>query len=208
MPEWTVAVFGFRRFGRRCAALAAAVLIAAPLTAAAAPPTDGAMGEFIVHEKPKPVPDVRFADGEGNEMSLADFAGQVVLVNLWATWCGPCRVEMPELDELQAELGGDDFQVVALSGDRAGAKAVADFYAETGVAHLPIYVDKTMASHRALGAKGLPTTLLLDGSGREVGRMVGAASWASPEAKALITFYIERTGKPGDDGATTTMLRE
>ncbi|MEQ9640154.1 MAG: TlpA disulfide reductase family protein [Alphaproteobacteria bacterium] len=153
------------------------------------------MANFIVHDAPKPAPEVRFDDADGNPLTLSDFAGKVVLVNFWATWCGPCKVEMPGLDALQGELGGARFEVLALSGDRAGMKAILTFYDEIGVLHLKRYVDKTMATHRAFGTKGLPTTVLLDAEGREVGRLVGPAEWDSDDARDLVRYYVERVDK-------------
>src|SRR3546814_70278 len=124
---------------------------------------------------------VHFMDGSGKRLSLADFRGKLVLLNLWATWCGPCREEMPTLDRLQATLGGSDFEVVALSIDRAGMGVVDAFYAEIGVKSLARYIDESGKSAQQLNAVGLPTTLLLDREGREIARHVGPAAWETPE---------------------------
>src|SRR3546814_13837075 len=95
-----------------------------------------------LHDAPRELPDVHFMDGSGKRLSLADFRGKLVLLNLWATWCGPCREEMPTLDRLQATLGGSDFEVVALSIDRAGLGVVDAFYAEIGVRSHARYIDE------------------------------------------------------------------
>jgi thiol-disulfide isomerase/thioredoxin len=180
-------------WSRRGAWAALAALIAfAPPSAVAKPPATGAVQNFIALDEPKPAPEVSFADADGRPLGLGDFAGKVVLLNFWATWCGPCRTEMPELDALQAALGGESFEVVAVSGDREGLPAVDAFYADTGIRHLKRYVDKTMAAQRTFRALGLPTSILIDAQGREVGRLVGPAAWASPEAQALIRYYLER----------------
>ena len=123
---------------------------------------------------------LKFEDARGEQRSLAEYRGKAVLLNLWATWCAPCREEMPTLDRLQAKLGGPDFQVLALSLDRGGADVVRRFYAETGVANLAIFLADTSAVSSAVGLIGLPTTLLVDPSGREIGRVVGPAEWDSP----------------------------
>lgn len=146
----------------------------------------GEMAKFTPSPAPKPAQPAPFRDAADTELTLAKFRGQVVLVNLWATWCVPCRVEMPDLDRLQAELGGPDFQVVAISQDRAGATKAKAFLVEIGLKHLDFYIDATMKSGRAWGAYGLPTTFLLDRDGNEVGRYLGPANWASPEAVRLI----------------------
>jgi len=154
---------------------------------------------FAVHESPRPLPDVRFENGQGEAMSLADFRGKVVLLNIWATWCAPCRREMPTLDRLQAELGGPDFAVVALSIDRKGLPAVKKFYEEIGLEALPIYVDQSGSAQRALRVLGIPTTLLLDRDGNEIGRLAGPAEWDSPEMITFIRSYVEQRsgGAPG-----------
>ena len=151
--------------------------------------------ELSVFDQPRDVPEIRFVDAEGRSLTLADFRGKVVLLNVWATWCVPCRNEMPSLDRLQAQLGGDDFMVLALSIDRAGLPAVKRFYEELGLQHIGIYVDDSGAGARALGAPGLPTTLLIDRAGREVARKMGAAEWDGPEMIALIRRQIE--ARPG-----------
>lgn len=162
---------------------------AAPLGAAERP------ANFILHAEPGVVPELRFVDGDGRSRTLADFEGKVVLLNVWATWCPPCRKEMPALDHLQAALGGSAFEVVALSIDRAGVEPVRRFYGETEVKHLGIYIDTSGKALRALGAVGLPITLLLDRAGREVGRLIGPAVWDTPEMIAFLRERIDRSAK-------------
>ena len=147
---------------------------------------------FVVHESPRPAPEIQFENGQGEAISLAGFRGKFVLLNIWATWCAPCRREMPTLDQLQAELGGPDFAVVALSIDRKGLPAVQEFYAELGLETLAIYLDETGAAQRALSVFGLPTTLLLDRDGNEIGRLLGPAEWDSPEMVSFFRGYVER----------------
>ena len=155
-----------------------------------APPLVGAMSEFTLTGRP--AADMAFATGDGKAVTLKDFAGKVVLLNLWATWCAPCVREMPTLDRLQASLGGPSFEVVALSSDRAGATAVAPFYEHHQLRALRIYVDPKGEATRAVAARGLPTTVLVDKTGHEVGRLEGVAEWDSPEALALMRHYIDR----------------
>ena len=130
---------------------------------------------------PTPVPDIRFQDANGTSYTLSNFRGKVVLLNVWASWCAPCRKEMPALDRLQRMLGGPDFQVVPLSIDIGGADAVRRFYGEIGIRALGIYVDPTTDATGKLRTVGIPTTLLLDREGRERWRKTGPAEWDSPE---------------------------
>lgn len=146
----------------------------------------GALAAFLVKPDRQPVPDATFADGQGKPVKLGDWKGRVVLVNLWATWCAPCRKEMPDLAELQKELGSADFEVVAISVDRKGAEASSAFLKETGADNLALYIEPTTAIVNEFQALGLPATILIDRQGREIGRLLGPADWASPEAKALI----------------------
>jgi thiol-disulfide isomerase/thioredoxin len=141
--------------------------------------------------EPAPAPEVAFEDAAGNPLTLEDFRGQVVVLNLWATWCAPCRHEMPSLDRLQAAEGGPDLQVVPLSVDRGDTSKIEEFYEEIGIEHLAIYRDPSNAVGRALGAFGLPTTVVIDQHGREVGRLLGPAEWDSGEALALLRSLIE-----------------
>lgn len=146
---------------------------------------------FIIHETPKPVSAIQFEDTVGHSRSLADFGGKVVLLNIWATWCVPCRKEMPTLDRLQGSFGGSDFEVVALSIDRH-VDAVRKFFAEVGIQKLAMYLDGSAKATRELGAVGLPTTLLLDREGREIGRLIGPAEWDSPDIVAFIGCVIAK----------------
>ena len=139
----------------------------------------------------KHIPDLQFEDSAGRAHTLADFKGKFVLLNLWATWCAPCREEMPALDRLQAELGGPRFQVLALSVDQQGPQIARKFFADVGVKSLALYVDRSAQATFKLGAVGLPTTLLVDPAGREIGRHVGPAKWDSPEFVASLRRRME-----------------
>ncbi len=140
---------------------------------------------------PQPVPALSFKDAAGTPMTLADFRGRVVLLNIWATWCVPCRKEMPDLDRLEAELGGPGFLVLALSIDRGGLERVKKFFDDTAIEHLAIYLDQQSAAMGALAITGVPTTLLIDRDGREVRRWVGPAEWSSPEFRSLIRQQLD-----------------
>lgn len=163
----------------------ALLLAAAPLAATERP------ANFALHDEARPVPAIAFVDDEARTRTLADFKGKAVLLNLWATWCAPCRKEMPALDRLQSALGGPDFEVVALSLDRAGVEPVRRFYRETGVKEIAIYLDASGKALRDLKVTGLPTTLLIDRDGRELGRLIGPAEW---DALEMVAFLRARIG--------------
>jgi thiol-disulfide isomerase/thioredoxin len=146
---------------------------------------------------PKPVPELTFLDEGGNEVTLADFGGDVVVLNLWATWCAPCRREMPSLDRLQAALGEDGLTVIALSLDRGDIAKVRAFFEELEIANLAIYRDPQARAGRELGAPGLPTTIVIDRAGQEVGRLLGPAEWDSEEALRLLRGLTAPSG-PAD----------
>jgi thiol-disulfide isomerase/thioredoxin len=143
---------------------------------------------------PKPVPELTFFDAAGNEVRLADFQGEVVVLNLWATWCAPCRREMPSLDRLQAADGGDGLEVIALSLDRGDVAKIREFFEELGISSLAIYHDPQARASRELGAPGLPTTIVIDRAGQEVGRLLGPAEWDSDEALAVIKALLGASG--------------
>ena len=151
---------------------------------------DIGMAAFLARPKPLDLGEVSFVDGEGATKSLSDWQGKVVLLNIWATWCVPCREEMATLDKLEAALGGKHFQVVAVNIDRGGADKPKSFLAETGATHLSLYTDPSGKLFSKLKAVGMPTTLLIDREGHEIGRLVGPANWDSPDALALIKAAI------------------
>jgi len=142
------------------------------------------------HKAPLPMLSPPITDGRGRDLTLAAFRGRTVLLNIWATWCPPCRAEMPTLDRLQANLGGPEFHVVALSIDRGGLETVRAFYADIGIKHLDLYVSEQLRAMTALGVAGLPTTLLVSAQGREVARKLGPAEWDSPSAISQIKRVI------------------
>ncbi len=146
----------------------------------------GAMAAFLTKADRPAMPALGFKDAGGKDRTLAEWKGRVVLLNLWATWCAPCRKEMPTLSDLQKQLGGKDFEVMALSLDLKGLDASKKFLDENGARNLVAYTDQSTASLAALQGVGLPLTILIDKQGREVGRLIGPAEWNSPEAIALI----------------------
>lgn len=150
----------------------------------------GAMAPLLVRPKPLDLPPIEFADGTGAAKSLADFKGKVVLLNIWASWCVPCREEMPALDKLETELGGKDFAVVAVNIDKGGPDKARGFLAETGATHLGLYTDPTSKLFAVLKTVGMPTTLVLDRDGKEIGRLIGPGDWSSPEAKRVVEAAI------------------
>lgn len=141
---------------------------------------------FITHQVPKPLPDFSFKDEFGKDVRLSDFKGKVVLLNLWATWCGPCREEMPSLDHLKANFSKEPFDVVAISMDRGGLAKPRKFYDEIRLKSLALYIDTSAKLMFKLQAVGLPATLLIDKEGREIGRLPGPAKWDSDAAIRII----------------------
>ena len=160
--------------------------VAAPAGGVSKDLATGALAAFLIHPEPKALPDLQFQDGAGKPLKLSDWKGRVVLLNLWATWCAPCRKEMPDLAKLEKELGSDQFEVVAVSVDRKGAEASAAFLKETGVDNLKLYVEPSTKIVNDVQSAGLPASILVDRQGRELGRILGPAEWASPAAQALI----------------------
>jgi thiol-disulfide isomerase/thioredoxin len=138
-------------------------------------------------EAPHSVPALSFADGNGKMLTLADFKGKVVLLDIWATWCVPCRAEFPRLDRLQEILGQEGLQVVPVSVDRPGAKPQIDkFYEDVKIRNLSEYLDPLNGSAIALGLQGVPTALIIDREGREIARVEGEFTWDSAESQAAL----------------------
>jgi thiol-disulfide isomerase/thioredoxin len=162
--------------------LATSVAAAAPVPLSSQP--------FSFLDQPAAVPALKFVDGSERPVSLADFKGRPVLLNIWATWCLPCRKEMPSLDRLQAKFDPARFLVLTLSIDRAGIPAVKKFYADLGLKSLGIYVDQSGAALRQLGLIGIPGTLLINPDGEEIGRKLGPAEWDSPQVIALLREHF------------------
>jgi len=161
-----------------------------------APLARGEVAAVAVATEPRRVPDLSFRDAEGRERSLVDWRGRTVLFNLWATWCVPCRREMPALDALQARLGGPDFEVVAVNIDTRDPDKPKNWLKEVGISRLAYYADpsaKTFQDLKAVGkALGMPTTLLIDSGGCELGVLAGPAEWASDDAVKLIEAALGR----------------
>ncbi|MBS0234934.1 MAG: TlpA family protein disulfide reductase [Proteobacteria bacterium] len=146
----------------------------------------GELAAFVTKKTPAALPDITFQDASGKEVHLSDFKGKTILLNLWATWCAPCREEMPALNALQKDLGSDKFEVVTLSLDRGGYDASRKFLDELKATDVHLYADPSAKQGMALKLIGMPTTILINKDGLEVGRLAGAAKWDSPDAKKLI----------------------
>jgi thiol-disulfide isomerase/thioredoxin len=173
------------------AALLAAVCLAPPAGAQQADPVAG-LDDLLVGEmarlqvETRPVADVPFTAADGTPLTLDAFAGKPVLVNFWAPWCAPCREEMPELAQLQAELGGAAFEVVTIAVGRNRRNTMDRFLRDVGAENLPLHTDPGSRLSGAMGVLGLPVTVLINPEGREIARLQGAADWASPAALALV----------------------
>jgi thiol-disulfide isomerase/thioredoxin len=150
------------------------------------------VADFVWHETPQPVAQTVFNDASEAELTLDKFKGKVLVVNFWATWCAPCVKEMPTLDALQAKLGGGDFAVVAISQDRDGAKVAKPFADKNGWKNLAFYVEKMGKFARDAQLRGLPTSLVVDKSGKEVGRIEGEVEWDSPEMEKILRDLIAK----------------
>ncbi|MCT4555200.1 MAG: TlpA family protein disulfide reductase [Pelagimonas sp.] len=159
--------------------------------AAAEAARDGDMKKLTFHAEAKPAGAAGFITFDGDPLALSDYAGKWVLVNFWATWCAPCRKEMPALSQLQAELGGDDFEVVTIATSRNPPPAMKNFFAEIAVENLPLHRDPKSALARSMGVLGLPVTVILNPEGQEIARLQGDADWASDSAKAVMRALID-----------------
>jgi len=178
-------------------ALGANPVVAADLTkqdrAALKEMRAGDMKKLVFHREARPEITESFRDQYGNEITIADYRGKVVVLNFWATWCPPCRAEMPSIDRLAGDMAGDDLAVLALSTDRFEIDRVKAFFEDIGVQHLAVLQDQRGAVPRKAGALGLPVTLIIGRDGREIARLQGEAEWDSPDAKGILTRIIEMT---------------
>ena len=179
--------------------LAISLLSALPLAGAAAESlkdldtrADGSrVLNMVVHDKARHVPAFNFIDIDGNYLSLESFRGRTVALHFWATWCIPCRAELPTVDALQNRLGGKNFTFVPLSVDRDGADLVRRYYADHGIEHLPVYVDEGMNAAQAMRVNGIPYTILINREGLEIARILGDRDWTAPDAIQLMRKLIE-----------------
>ena len=169
---------------RAVVAAAATLAVATPLRK---PRAQALQGIEALHALPTPRKlDLHFTAADGSPRSLADYAGRAVVLNLWATWCVPCVREMPSLDDLAKLVARDGVVVLPVSSDRGGAAVVQRFYADHGIAQLPVLLDPMSTMAHALNVRGIPTTLLIDPQGQEVGWLEGAADWSSPDAVTVV----------------------
>jgi len=169
----------------------------APARADGGPPSfDGAARSFTLVRPPREAPFRTIRDRDGEPVDMARYRGKVLLVNFWATWCAPCVIEMPTLDRLQADMGGEDFAVLTISVDKRGMEVVGPFFEKEGYKHLPLLFDSSWDTLRAFGGQALPVTYLIDREGRIAGYLEGHAEWDSEPAKRLIRHYLARDAKP------------
>jgi thiol-disulfide isomerase/thioredoxin len=143
--------------------------------------------ELVAHTSSRELTEFTFSDGSRRNLTLEHFSDTVILVNVWATWCPPCKEEMASLNHLALLFANKDLKIVPISIDVSGAETVRLFYERLGLNNLPIYVDPSKNVMDALGITGIPTTILIGRDGREIGRMVGPAQWDAPESVKRIT---------------------
>ena len=151
---------------------------------------DGSMKKLVFLDAPAPVSDVAFTDAAGGEHRLSDWKGRYIAVNFWAAWCAPCRKELPALDALNRDLGGDKFAVVTIAAGPNPVPAITRLFEETGVTSLPMLLDPKLQLARGMGVFGLPVTVILDTEGREIARMTGDAEWDSESARAIVAALV------------------
>jgi thiol-disulfide isomerase/thioredoxin len=187
--------YGFAQHGLQAAG-AGECRASQPTAERLKPLAKGELAAVGVSNAPKPPPVIAFASQDGQAMSLSDFRGKTVLVNLWATWCVPCREEMPALDKLQAELGGPDFQVVAINVDTRNPEKPKTWLQENGIRDLAYYADPAgkllQTLQRSGHVVGLPTTFVVDDAGCEIALLKGPAEWASPDAFTFMKAALNR----------------
>ena len=179
-------------------AAALVFLLAAPALGAADEgeadiPDRTKLGEFVPSSQPFTAPAISLADTNGHSVELSELRGKLVLVNLWATWCEPCLREMPSLERLQSRLG-ERIAVLAVSEDRGGNKTVEPFIAKLGLKSVKIYIDPKSEVGHAFGARGLPTSFLIDREGKVLGRVEGAAEWDSPKILGVLEPLLSGNG--------------
>ena len=151
----------------------------------------GDMRKLVFHSTPKPVADVDFTTFDEAPLNLSQWQGKWVVLNFWATWCAPCRKEMPMLSALQEEFGGDDFEVLTIATSRNPPAKMQAFFDEIGVDNLPLHRDPKSMLARQMAVLGLPVTVILNPEGQEVARMTGDADWASDSARAVLRALMQ-----------------
>ncbi len=148
---------------------------------------DGDMKKLMVHTTPASTSNAPFLlEDEGGKATLADYRGKYLLVNFWATWCAPCRKEMPQLNALQKQFGGDRFEVLTIATGRNTPEGITRFFSEAGIDSLPRHQDPKQALASQMSVFGLPISVIIDPEGREIARLRGDADWSSDSAKAII----------------------
>lgn len=150
----------------------------------------GAMKRFVFNDKMVPATNASFQDANGRVVNFSDFNGKVILVNLWATWCAPCIKEMPDLNELQKSFENDDFEVILISQNSDGIESSLAFLKNNNISHLTTYIDTNRSVARTFKANALPTSILINAKGYEVGRLIGPAEWNSDSAQRLINYFL------------------
>lgn len=172
-------------------ALTLVFAVSGTATADSGPPIEGQMLNYEPLKERLGTPDVTVLSKADGPVTLDQFKGKFVVLNFWATWCGPCIRELPSLERLNTELGGEKAQVVLISQDRGGFKQTDRFLKKLKVDFPDNFIDERLKFSRAIGVVSLPTTILIGPDGKEVGRLVGAAEWDSPEALALVNWYLD-----------------
>lgn len=166
----------------------------------------GDMEKLVIHDEPRPRLETPFENAEGEELHISDFAGKVTLVNFWATWCPPCRKEMPSLDRLRGAMAGENFELIAISMDAASTEKIQAFFdkvPQSGgephkIEHLDIYREPTLRIGQEGRIPGLPVTLILDREGREIARLQGEADWDTPEARRMLEAIVAASSREGN----------